>query len=153
MQNNLFTRFPEDSPTWLSNFVDIYQKLTTNNLELLANIYHTDVTFIDPLHHLEGIDNLYQYFDRLYQNLFTCKFSIDNVIFNGDEAAIYWTMTYQHNKLNSGKRVTVYGSSHIKGYGGKVIYHRDYLDLGSMIYEHIPLFGQLVKWVKTKVGS
>ena len=62
-------------------------------------------------------------------------------------------MTYQHNKLNQGKSVTVAGSSYIKGEGDKVILHRDYLDLGAMIYEQLPLFGKLTKWVKAKVVS
>lgn len=153
MQKNKFNSLPKDSPDWLSNFVNIYQTLATNNLDLLATIYHKDVTFIDPLHRVEGFDDLYQYFSGLYQNLSTCKFVINSVIFDGDEAAIYWTMTYQHNKLNKGELVTVSGSSHIQGKEDKVIYHRDYLDLGVMLYEQIPLFGKLTKWIKAKAAN
>ena len=153
MQKNQFNRLPKDSPAWLSNFVSIYQTLATNNLDLLVKIYHNDITFIDPIHQVEGFEDLYQYFSSLYQNLSTCEFVINNVIFDGNEAAIYWTMTYQHTKLNKGELVTVSGSSHIQGKEGKVIYHRDYLDLGAMLYEQIPLFGTLTKWIKAKAAS
>lgn len=153
MQKNQLNIFPENSPQWLSNFVSIYQALATNNLDLLATIYHHDITFIDPLHRVEGFDDLYKYFNGLYQNLLRCEFVIENVIFDGKEAAIYWTMTYQHNKLNKGELVTVSGSSHIQGKEDKVIYHRDYLDVGAMLYEQIPLFGQLTKWIKAKAAS
>mgnify|MGYP000291857746 FL=1 len=153
MKTNTLDDLPKDTPLWLSNFVSVYQRLETNNLRLLDTIYHREVTFIDPLNHLEGFDELYRYFEGLYQNLQSCEFIIENTIFHGNEAAIYWTMTYQHNKLNQGKSVTVAGSSYIKGEGDKVILHRDYLDLGAMIYEQLPLFGKLTKWVKARVVS
>lgn len=153
MQKNQFNHLPEESPVWLSNFVNIYQTLATNNLNLLATIYHNDITFIDPIHHVEGFDNLYKYFNSLYQNLTTCEFVINNVILQGDEAAIYWAMTYQHSKFNKGELVTVFGSSFIQGKEDKVIYHRDYLDVGAMLYEQLPLLGRLIKWIKAKAAS
>jgi hypothetical protein len=140
-------------PLWLSNFVKIYQTLSTDNLELLATIYHREVTFIDPIHELKGFDNLFQYFQDLYENLVSCDFVISNVIAQEDQAAIYWTMSYQHPKLNKGNVINVTGSSYIKGYEDKVIYHRDYLDLGSMLYEQLPVLGKLIKLIKNKAAN
>lgn len=153
MQKKQLNGLPEKSPEWLTNFVSVYQTLSTSNLALLETIYHNDITFIDPLHKVEGFEHLYQYFAGLYQNLLTCNFVIDNVIFNGEQAAIYWTMAYQHKQLNKGRVITVSGSSYIKGREDKVIYHRDYLDVGAMLYEQIPLFGKLTKWIKAKAVS
>jgi hypothetical protein len=140
-------------PLWLSNFVKVYQTLSTDNLELLATIYHREVTFIDPIHELKGFDNLFQYFQDLYENLVSCEFVISNVIAQEDQAAIYWTMSYQHPKLNKGNVINVTGSSHIKGHEDKVIYHRDYLDLGSMLYEQLPVLGKLIKLIKNKAAN
>lgn len=141
------------APIWLNNFVDIYQKLSTNNLDLLKNVYHEDVTFIDPIHQIQGFNNVFQYFQDLYRNVSTCNFTITNVIVEHEQAAIYWEMTYLHHKLNQGKLITVHGSTHIKGQDDKVIYHRDFLDLGAMIYEQMPFLGKLIKWIKIKVAS
>jgi hypothetical protein len=140
-------------PVWLSNFIFVYQKLSTDNLDLLEDLYHKDVTFIDPMHKVEGFKNLFQYFKNLYQNLTACDFVIDDVVWEDSKASIFWTMSYLHPKLNKGKRVQVRGTSHIKGQGGKVIYHRDYLDLGAMLYEQLPIFGKLTKWIKTKAAN
>lgn len=140
-------------PLWLSNFVKVYQTLSTDNLELLATIYHREVTFIDPIHELKGFDNLFKYFQDLYENLISCEFVISNVIAQEDQAAIYWTMSYQHPKLNKGNVINVTGSSHIKGHEDKVIYHRDYLDLGSMLYEQLPVLGKLIKLIKNKAAN
>lgn len=138
---------------WLYNFVDIYQKLSTNNLELLADVYHSDVTFIDPIHRVDGFEALASYFSDLYANLSECDFIVTEVVEQENQAAIYWEMSYKHEKLNKGKPVSVSGSSHIKSQDGKVIYHRDFLDLGVMIYEQIPLLGRLIKWIKVKAAN
>jgi len=138
-------------PLWLAKFVDIYQQLSTDNLQLLAEVYHQDIVFIDPMHQLQGFDHLTNYFENLYQQLSHCEFKIYQVIAQGSEAAIYWQMSYIHPRLNSGQLVSVQGSSHIKGTGDKVIYHRDYVDLGAMFYEQLPLLGWVINWLKKRV--
>jgi hypothetical protein len=153
MKYNILKENPTHWPLWLSNFVRVYQTLSTHNLELLSSVYHQNVTFIDPIHNVEGFDDLHDYFKRLYENLSSCDFVIQNVIFEGHQAAIYWQMTYVHPKLNQGKKVTVIGNSHIQAQGDKIIYHRDHLDLGAMLYEQLPLFGKLTTWIKNKAAQ
>ncbi|REL26881.1 nuclear transport factor 2 family protein [Thalassotalea euphylliae] len=140
-------------PLWLEQFIDTYQQLGTDNLGLLSNIYAQDVVFIDPMHHISGFDNLEDYFVSLYTNLTSCTFRVDEVLYQGEDAAIYWTMAYCHPKLNKNKLVTVQGHSKLRGYGDKVVYHRDYLDLGAMIYEHVPLLGSVVKLIKQRANA
>ena len=152
MQKSELNPVSPDTPIWLNNFVEIYQSLSKNNLDLLLEIYDKNIIFIDPIHQVEGIDELYKYFQSLYENLTTCDFIIEHIISSQDQAAIYWKMTYQHSKLNKGELVEVYGNSLIKGEGSRVLYHRDYLDLGAMLYEQIPVFGSLTKWIKNKAS-
>lgn len=137
-----------ESPLWLIKFIDNYNNLSTDNLASIKNIYHEEVVFIDPLHQVKGLCNLQHYFYGLYMNLVSCNFTIEHVFQNDNEAAVYWQMSYQHTKLNSGEVVNVQGHSHIKGENDKVIYHRDYFDAGAVLYEHIPLLGRIIKWVK-----
>lgn len=140
-------------PRWLDTFLRTYQQLGTNNLHLLNEIYAESVEFQDPMHFVSGLDNLQRYFHNLYSNLKECRFEITDVISNDGDAAIYWVMHYRHPKLNSGKTVTVEGHSRLKGYDGRVHYHRDYLDLGAMLYEQIPVIGAFVKQVKRRASK
>ncbi|MDN3651929.1 nuclear transport factor 2 family protein [Thalassotalea ponticola] len=140
-------------PNWLSNFIQVYESLGVDNLENLNDIYDTDVAFEDPMHKVQGFDNLQHYFDALYTNLSECRFTIDNVIANQDQAALYWHMVYTHPKLNGGKPVSVEGHSHLKAANDKVIYHRDYVDVGAMLYEHIPVVGRMIKAIKKRAGQ
>jgi hypothetical protein len=135
---------------WLTKFVDTYQQLSVDNLHLLATIYHSDVIFIDPLHQVQGFEELERYFQKLYANLLECRFQIKTVIANENQAAVTWQMDYQHPKLNQGNTVTVAGCSHLRAAAGKVIFHQDYLDVGAMLYEQVPVVGQVIRWLKTK---
>jgi hypothetical protein len=141
------------TPFWLVNFTDAYQQLSVENLACLKSVYHPDVEFQDPLHELSGFASLAGYFDDLYENVSSCRFVINQVMYKDNNAAIYWTMTYQHKKLNGGKSIEVQGHSLLKGQGNKVIYHRDYLDVGQMLYEHIPVLGGIIRWLKKRISK
>ena len=119
----------------------------------METIYHPKITFVDPIHKVNGLDNLIIYFDNLYSNVLFCDFKIDDVFFNKNKAAIYWTMRYSHKKLNNAEAITVQGHSLLKMAEQKVIYHRDYVDLGAMLYEHIPLLGKVVKAIKVRASK
>ena len=140
-------------PQWLLNFIDVYQQLGVKDLSRLEALYDEDIVFIDPLHQLQGKANLIGYFENLYTHLVCCKFDIESSFFHQDEAALYWQMTFQHPKLNRGKPISVSGHSHIKRKNDKVLYHRDYLDAGAMLYEHIPFIGRLINMVKKRAAK
>ena len=80
----------EAKPQWLVNFIDNYSQLSTDNLELLENIYHKDIIFIDPLHEVQGFENLKYYFFGLYESLTNCSFTIEHIFATNNEAAVYW---------------------------------------------------------------
>lgn len=141
------------STLWLDNFITTYSKLGTNNLHLLKEVYHQDIEFIDPMHHLQGLDELLNYFDELYTQVSHCQFAIEEVLEAESEAAIYWSMTFCHQKLNKKQPVKIHGHSHIKSQDDKVIFHRDYLDLGAMLYEHIPVLGSVIKSLKKRASQ
>jgi len=141
------------TPDWLPKFIDVYQQLGVDNVDDINDIYHSNVIFEDPLHRVEGLPLLLDYFQGLYTNLSSCSFVITNYFSGDEQASIYWRMTFTHSKLNGGKPVSVEGHSHLKGLDGKVVYHRDYLDVGAMLYEHIPVLGRAVKFMKKRASQ
>lgn len=122
-------------------------------MSLLDATYHQDITFIDPMHKVEGLDNLQDYFIGLYENLSHCDFAIINIISSDNEAALYWEMSFRHKSLNQGHTVTVLGNSFIKHKEGKIIYQQDYFDLGAMLYEQLPVVGKVIKWFKKRAAN
>lgn len=130
-----------------------YQALSKDNLDQLPTIYHDDVVFEDSAHHVEGINALSTYFTQLYENVEQCQFEIEEQHDHDDVGFLVWRMTLIHPKLNSGKRVIVPGVTHLKFQDGKVIFHRDYFDMGQMLYEQLPILGSVIQFIKRKLGQ
>ncbi len=137
----------------IGSVVEVYQKLDKHNLHLLEEVYHPDVVFEDAAHRLEGRTALYDYFQSLYTNVIRCDFVIAEQQQVGDIGFLTWTMELLHPKLQNGAPILVHGASHLKFSQGQVIYHRDYFDLGEMLYENLPLLGAVIKIVKQRLGQ
>jgi len=135
--------------TLLDDFVGIYENLHRDNLDSLRAVYSDQVLFEDSLHKLEGIEPLLQYFEAQYRNLNSCQFDIKEAQLVGSSAWLAWEMCFSHPKLSSGKSITVTGASHLK-LEAKIVYHRDYLDMGAMLYEHIPVLGGAIRLIKQR---
>ncbi|WP_165311714.1 nuclear transport factor 2 family protein [Vibrio ziniensis] len=130
-----------------------YQKLDKSNLHLLAEVYHHDVVFEDAAHRIEGLALLEDYFHSLYENVERCQFTIHTMHQADGDGFLAWTMHLQHPKLSGGKQIDVRGMTHLQFSEHKVIYHRDYFDLGEMLYEHLPLLGGLIRAIKRRLGK
>ncbi|WP_299801940.1 nuclear transport factor 2 family protein [uncultured Shewanella sp.] len=136
----------------IDSFIELYQRLDKDNLHLLGQVYSDDIEFSDPLHHVSGLPALTDYFANLYHNVGSIDFEIHQVIHQADSASLKWTMRFIHPKLNAGGEITVEGISLLR-FNHKIYQHQDFFDLGTMLYEHIPLLGSLVKFVKAKASK
>lgn len=81
-------------------FIALYQSLGPEQLPTLRQrlqaVYAPEICFCDPMHRLEGLEQLEQYFAGLYRNLTEIAFEITDVLPAGDQAAISWQMKYCH---------------------------------------------------------
>ncbi|WP_338363332.1 nuclear transport factor 2 family protein [uncultured Pseudoalteromonas sp.] len=136
----------------VAKFVDIYQQLDKTNLHLLNDIYSEQINFTDPMHEINGLNELTRYFSNLYSNVKHCQFDISDTYEQGDNAFLYWTMHYAHPKLASGKTISVEGHSKLTFQAGKIIKHRDYFNVGELLYKHIPLLGGVINYIDKRAG-
>ncbi|WP_165735779.1 nuclear transport factor 2 family protein [Pseudoalteromonas sp. C8] len=141
-----------DNQLPVDKFVEIYQQLDSTTLDLLSDIYCDNIQFIDPMHEINGIVELRRYFANLYSNVKHCQFDINDSFDSGNNAFIYWTMHYAHPKLSSGKTISVEGHSKLIFENGKIIKHRDYFNVGELLYKHIPLLGSVIKLIDKRAG-
>jgi len=141
----------EQSELVIEKFVKAYTQLSKHNLSNLKDLYHTDVIFEDPAHQVIGWKNLYDYFTRLFESVNDCGFEVHDTLFEQDKAYIQWTMTFNHPRIAGGKPRTVKGCSRLEYQDGQVIKHRDYFDMGEMLYEGIPLLGSIICRIKASL--
>ncbi len=88
----------------LERMQDVYNRLNRDTVKdgLLAELYDRDVVFVDPLHRIEGLDNLQRYFEGMYKNVEEISFRYLTEWEQNNEAMLRWEMTFRHPKLKGG---------------------------------------------------
>lgn len=139
---------PGDNQQIVAAIIDVYENLNAQSIDRLGELYSDDIYFEDPAHAIQGISGLKSYFRKLFSNVTHCEFRFHSNLADSDKVFLSWTMTLQHSRLRRGEKIFVEGASLLKTRDGRIYYHRDYFDLGNMLYEHIPLVGGLVRQIK-----
>jgi limonene-1,2-epoxide hydrolase len=144
----------------IRKFESFYTDLASMKIEELADIYSSDVTFIDPIAAHSGISSVESYFSKLLHNAKYCTFAIHSIdktsSINSESAAVIstsayfvtWRMAFTSTRMKNGQAIQVDGITQLKIEHNKIIYHRDYYDLGQMVYENVPLLGSVIKRIK-----
>ncbi|MEW9798796.1 nuclear transport factor 2 family protein [Alteromonas sp. CYL-A6] len=139
----------------LSRFSELYEELTSVTPDRLRQLYADDILFIDPIQTHQGIESVIRYFEALLVQAESCRFAISNTIPTQQNAEnidyiVTWTMTLKVRQ--SATPIVLDGITQLKVSDDRITYHRDYYDLGQMVYEHIPLLGWAVKRVKKRLA-
>ncbi|GAA6135978.1 nuclear transport factor 2 family protein [Oceaniserpentilla sp. 4NH20-0058] len=136
----------------LESFKLLYNTLNANTYDdgLIDKVYADDIEFIDCFHHINGIQNFKKYCASIYENVKHCQFEFHDEYIKSNSAMLTWTMEYTHPKLNNGKMIYVKGSSEIL-FNKKVYKHKDYVDSGELLYEHIPLLKTVISFLKKRM--
>ena len=133
----------------IEKFASFYRDLTSMQVSELGLIYSPDVSFIDPIAKHEGLASVESYFTKLLDNAEHCEFEIHTIqAATGNDYFVNWTMHYTSTRINKGKPIDVDGITFLKIEKNLIVFHRDYYDLGQMVYEHIPILGRLIKYLK-----
>ena len=92
------------------------------------------------------------YYAGMYENVKDIRFDFSDHVAQDDNFSSFWSMTFQAEGLNGGDPITIEGVSRIKfdQETDLVIYHRDYFDMGAMVYEHVPVVGAMIRYIKGK---
>ncbi len=137
---------------FLQRFATAFASLNADNLERLGQLYSDDVHFQDPLHEINGLAAMHAYFKELYANVQELHFQFYGFdqLYPG-AGYLRWKMTYRHPRLKGGQTIEVDGCSHLL-WRDKVYAHRDYFDAGALLYEHLPLMGRVIHWLKGRLA-
>jgi hypothetical protein len=137
---------------FLRSFARQFSELNKHNLDRLGALYSDDIHFTDPLHEVQGIAQLRSYMNEMYANVSELRFDFHGYDQIGEgEGYLRWVMSYRHPRLAGGQLIRVNGCSHLR-WRDKVYRHRDYFDAGALLYEHLPVLGRVIAWLKRRMG-
>lgn len=123
-------------------------------LDQLEPMYAPDVVFIEPAGKIAGREALFEHFRGSLSDLIECRFQFDpglEVIVEG-KAYLAWSMTFRHSRLRGGDQIIINGVSLLL-FDHRITFHQDWFDLGATVYEHIPVLGAAVRFVKNRMHS
>lgn len=134
--------------------IDSFNAYDGSNPEVLDELYDTEVIFQDPLAKTKGIKELKSYYKHAYDPVRFIEFDFKEIHESGHTFTCEWHMTLKAPPLNFSRKFKVRGVSVLtfSEKSNKVIKHHDYLDIGDMVYEKIPLVGSLIKQIKKRLS-
>ncbi len=140
----------------IDRFCDLYRDLGILEPDQLHALYDEDVVFQDPLTTHTGIESLKTYFSKLLEHTESCKFDIENIAHcegnpNQIDCVITWTMSLVISKRPT--PITLTGVTLLRICNDRITYHRDYYDVGEMVYEHVPVLGWLIRKIKQRLAK
>jgi esterase/lipase superfamily enzyme len=135
----------------LDRFKGNFKDLQQADWSQLGEIYADDIVFKDPVHELRGLVTLEDYFTTLCADLIDCRFEYLDQVVSDNSAYLKWIMHFRHPRL--GKDVIdVRGVSHIR-WKEKIDFHEDFYDMGAMLYEQLPVLGNVTRWLRLRLAS
>lgn len=137
----------------IDHFSRFYTDLASMQISELSKIYSADVVFIDPIAEHQGLSSVEEYFSKLLKNAKFCEFNIHyKKPVEQSGYVVSWTMKFTSTRINKGRPVAVDGLTVLEIVNDRIVFHRDYYDLGQMVYEHVPFLGRIIKKIKGSLG-
>lgn len=141
----------------IDDFTTYYRNFSQHSLDELAGFYDPVIVFADPIHQITGLDNVERYFAAMCDNLSDCRFEFIGETIDDKSAWFKWVMYYQHPRLKNGAPLQLTGASYIQfsetDHGFRITHHEDFYDVGAMLYEHVPVLGTGIRWIKRQLSE
>lgn len=137
----------------IQNFIKLY-----NDLKYISVAVETEKTyaesfyFNDTLVTLHSRNELIEYLKNTQKNLKSIDFSVLNIIEQDEDVFVQWKMTTGFEILGSNSHVESIGISHLRfDTSGKIVMHQDYWDSTNGFFQHIPVIGGILEWIKKRL--
>ena len=136
----------------MNNLKDLtrgFENLKKESLDEIGFFYDENVFFKDPFNEIVGKDKLIKIFEHMFENLENPHFVILDTIENSEGAFLTWDFYL----IVKGRGHKIHGSSHLKyNKENRIVYHRDYWDVGEEILLKIPFIKIIYSYIQKKMA-
>lgn len=150
-QGKAFVPGSEEEKKAIANFARFFGNLTEENAkELTAQTYADSFYFFDTLREIRDLETLEEYFLETAKNTDSVRARIVDVASSGQDYYVRWTMEIQLKKFQRGKTLRSVGMTHLRfSPDGKIVLHHDYWDASAGFYEHVPVLGSVIRYIRS----
>jgi len=120
--------------------------------EETENVYAPDAFLNDTLKTIHGAPAIRDYFIKTAQGLDGMIVRFDDVARSGGTYYFRWTMDTRMKYLARGKTVRTIGVTLVRfDPQGRVLVHQDYWDSSQGVWEHVPVMGSVIRWIRSRL--
>lgn len=137
----------------IHNFADLYNHLDHNDVtNATVKTYAETLYFNDTLVTIDNREDLIAYLQQTQDQVEAMSLEVLNVLEKDQDIFVHWKMHTQFSILGKRSKVDTLGISHLRfDKEGKIILHQDYWDSTNGFFQHIPIIGGLILWVKNRL--
>ena len=133
----------------LTEFKEWVINLNEATMDDIVSFYDENVFFKDPFNEFNGREKLKKLFLHMFITFKNPHFVFIDTIENSEGIFLTWDFIFSYKK----KLFEIHGSSHIKlNDDEKIVYHRDYWDVGEELLLKIPLIKSLYGLFQNKLA-
>ena len=133
----------------LTEFKEWVINLNEFTLDDILSYYDENVFFKDPFNEFNGREKLKKLFLHMFITFKNPHFVFIDTIENSEGIFLTWDFNLSYKE----KLFKIHGSSHLKlNDEKKIVYHRDYWDVGEELLLKIPLIKSLYGFFQNKLA-
>ncbi len=131
-------------------FIKVYDQLDDGSIDKqIAETYAEKIYFNDTLVTIHDRHSLSQYLKHTQQQLDSIKFEVLSVQDYGKDSYVRWLMQTKFKAMGQAIDIQSIGISHLRfNDDNKIIVHQDYWDSMQGFYQHLPIIGGVLRWIK-----
>ena len=125
-----------------------FLNLNESTLDNIVSYYDENVFFKDPFNEFNGREKLKKLFIHMFITLKNPHFVFIENIENSEGIFLTWDFIFSYKE----KLFKIHGSSHLKlNDEKKIMYHRDYWDVGEELLLKIPIIKSLYGFFQSRL--
>jgi len=137
----------------IDQVIDFFSNWTQENvLAKVRHVYAENAYYFDTIKEVNGIDAIEAHLLRTLKAMESNTLEITDVAVSGGNYYFRHVANIKYKAFKKGQVFRSYAITHIRfDETGKVILHQDYWDSASGIFEHIPVLGGMIRFLKRRI--
>lgn len=129
------------------------ERLSPQTIGRLDELAAPGMHFRDPFNDTHGVEATKRVLARIFREVDDPRYLVTHAALDGDTCFLRWKFTCRPRLSGRGHPWIVDGITEVRfNDQGKVVEHVDYWDAGHYVYERLPLFGYLVRFIRKRMS-
>ncbi len=130
------------------------ETLSPETIARYGELAAANVHFRDPLNDAHGVAAARRVLARTFRDVDDPRYTVTHAAVDGDTCFLRWKFTCRPRMSGLGQPWIIDGITEVRfNADGKVIEHVDYWDAGHYVYERLPLFGYLIRFLRKRMAT